>query len=115
MADSIVFPTPTPSVARYNSNLSLQLYHYRIDAQDELVLPKGLVEAEIADNILDNSILDLFSSFIGFSMLANEDDLVRKRSILCFIQGMKKIAGYSSKNGDTHDNVTDHLHYLSNR
>jgi type I restriction-modification system DNA methylase subunit len=54
MADSIVFPIPTPSVARYNSNLPLQLYHYRIDAQDELVLPRGLVEAETADSILDD-------------------------------------------------------------
>ena len=54
MADSIIFPLPIPSVARYNSEPPEELYHYPIDSQTELVLPKGLVEAESADSILDN-------------------------------------------------------------
>jgi len=55
MADSIIFPVPTRSVARYRSDAQEELlYHYRIDSQNELVFPSSLVDAESADSILDN-------------------------------------------------------------
>lgn len=52
MADSIVFPVPARSVARYSSDPANLLYHYRIDPQNELVLPSNLVMAKSADSIL---------------------------------------------------------------
>ena len=54
MADSIIFPEPIPSVARYESETPEKSYHYRIDSQNELVLPKGLVDTESSDSVLDN-------------------------------------------------------------
>ena len=84
MADSIIFPVPTPSVARYKSDLPEQLYHYRIDSQNELVLPKSLVEAESADSILDN-----IKEFADRKL--KRTDIIRPRISLLF---RKKIRSY---------------------
>ncbi len=54
MADSIVFPTPTYSVATFGKTGSEAVYLYKVDKEKNLVLPKTLVDSNIADDIVDS-------------------------------------------------------------
>jgi hypothetical protein len=53
MADSITFPTPTQSIATYNVEEKVEVYHYKVGRQTELIIPKSIVEAKTAESIID--------------------------------------------------------------
>lgn len=54
MADSIIFPTPTYSVATFGKVGSEGVYLYKVDKDRSLILPKSIVDANIADGIVDS-------------------------------------------------------------
>ena len=54
MADSIVFPSPIRSIATFGKDGSEEVYLYKVDNKNNLMLPKSIVNSRIVDGIIDS-------------------------------------------------------------
>lgn len=108
MADSIIFPTPTRSVATFNEAGSEEVYIYRVDEKTNLILPRSLVDSNIADGIIDNirdfalrMLDDTSISTKGFQTYLEKKFRVTKEQFDVILDTANKLTDLIKNNKDT--------------